>query len=607
MNNQLRAVALCRCSTEEESQKDALVKQVKEAKQCIEEHGWLLVDTYVESKSGTVVKGRQEYNRLYKDLETDKFDIVVIKSIDRLMRNVKEWYLFIEKLVKNYKQLYMYLERKFYSPDDALITGIKAILAEEYSRELSKKINNAHKHRQEEGNVLAITNATYGYTKLKDKSIIINEQERPLIEKIFEYSAAGYGTTVISQLLYKEGFFNRKGEAISPHVILRIIKNPLYMGTAVLNKQHFDFNSKQTIRNPKSEWIVHKNALPAIITEELFNAANEAVQNRVKNASQKNEACVSERHNLEGLLVCGLCGKKYHRTSRKLTHGEVLIEWRCCTYVYHGRNNSSKRRKLKEQVINGCDNVHLNEEKLYQTLNSILNTSVKSYNNDDLAKMTLGILRKALSDVKVDNVEKIKAEREQLIKKKKVLLDKLLEDIITNEDYKSKTLEIEQKIQKLEGQLRTSEEKINQSHFLEDRIKEVLSALKSGIITKVKTDRMLRSVKEIKVYPETLEVYINPLEVMGDNFQEEFLKSFNEVKKLVLKNDCTTSLRPGIEQDKLDILEYLKSNPKSTIKNLAICRGESQTKVWKRVNELKAEGKLRYSTPNGRGYWIVEE
>ena len=30
------------------------------------------------------------------------------------------------------------MERKFYTPDDALITGIKAILAEEYSRELMR-------------------------------------------------------------------------------------------------------------------------------------------------------------------------------------------------------------------------------------------------------------------------------------------------------------------------------------------------------------------------------------------------------------------------------------------------------------------------------------
>ena len=80
----LRAVIYNRCSTEEESQKDALIKQVQESKNCIAEQGWALVDAYVEAKSGTTIKGRNEYNRLFQDLETDKFDIIVIKSQDRL-------------------------------------------------------------------------------------------------------------------------------------------------------------------------------------------------------------------------------------------------------------------------------------------------------------------------------------------------------------------------------------------------------------------------------------------------------------------------------------------------------------------------------------------
>ena len=77
----LRAVFYARCSTEEESQKDALVQQVKEAEVCIKEQGWTLVDRYIESKSGTTTKGRQEYTRLYEDLLKDKFDITVLTTL----------------------------------------------------------------------------------------------------------------------------------------------------------------------------------------------------------------------------------------------------------------------------------------------------------------------------------------------------------------------------------------------------------------------------------------------------------------------------------------------------------------------------------------------
>ena len=168
---QLRAVTYCRCSTEEESQIDALSRQVQEGKACIEEMGWLQVGEYVESKSGTTRKGRTEYNCLFEDLQSDLFDIIVIKSQDRLMRNVKDWYLFLDRMIANGKRLYIYIERKFYTPDDALITGIKAILAEEYSRELSKKINNAHRHRQKNGGKAMLTSRVYGFCKKEPQQL----------------------------------------------------------------------------------------------------------------------------------------------------------------------------------------------------------------------------------------------------------------------------------------------------------------------------------------------------------------------------------------------------------------------------------------------------
>ena len=277
---QERAVTYNRCSTEEESQKDALVKQVQESKNCVYEQGWKLVDTYVEAKSGTTVKGRSEYNRLYRDLELDKFDIIVIKSQDRLMRNTKDWYLFLDRMQKNRKKLYMYLEGTFYTPDDALSTGIKAILAEEYSRELSKKINHAHRSRQQEGKSFVFTNQMYGLKKLPDKTIVIDEQEAEMIRLIFRLSVNGYGTHSSAEILYKKGYTNRNGKMLTPSLIRNIIRSPIYKGTVVQNKRHYEFESKQTVNNPESEWIVHNAVVPAIVDEQLFEEANRALDDR---------------------------------------------------------------------------------------------------------------------------------------------------------------------------------------------------------------------------------------------------------------------------------------------------------------------------------------
>lgn len=97
---------LCKVQHRGGNQKDALVRQAAEAEEAIRARGWRLVDAYVESRSGTSRKGRREYNRLYEDLEQNRFDVVVIKSQDRLMRNTRDWYLFADRLNCAGKRLY---------------------------------------------------------------------------------------------------------------------------------------------------------------------------------------------------------------------------------------------------------------------------------------------------------------------------------------------------------------------------------------------------------------------------------------------------------------------------------------------------------------------
>ena len=80
-----------RCSTEEESQINALETQARESREIAEQMGWKVVEQYVESQSGTSADKRKEYLRMLQDIQADRFDIVMIKSIDRLARNVKDW------------------------------------------------------------------------------------------------------------------------------------------------------------------------------------------------------------------------------------------------------------------------------------------------------------------------------------------------------------------------------------------------------------------------------------------------------------------------------------------------------------------------------------
>lgn len=606
MGDRLRAVIYNRCSTEEESQKDALIKQVKESEDCVEHQGWLLVDSYVEARSGTTAKGRNEYNRLYQDLQTDKFDIIVIKSLDRLMRNTKDWYLFLDCMQKNGKRLYMYLDHKFYTPDDSLIIGIKAILAEEYSRELSKKINNAHRNRQREGRSFVITNSTYGIRKLPNKSIALDEQEAEMIRLLFRLSAEGYGTYRISQILYEKGYRNHKGEKISASVIRKIIRNPLYKGDIVQNREHYDFESKRQIKNPESEWLIHEKVIPAIVDEELFEAANRCMDTR------KNERICGGiyrkyssrgRYDLSGKMICGLCGQPFYRTVRHRTR-EKVIEWKCKNYLESGRS-----------LQNGCKNIHLNENKVFALLNSICKKRDTNFQigKEELLKETLAILRKALQD---NGTEKKKADlqnhMEQILKKKDILLQKLLDGVLSDKDFKWKNQEFENQLESIQEQQKELENRLRQNDQLEKRIEDIKGRLEGEIIEKAQTADMIESIQKIEVFPEYLDIFFDSWALLGwqDMKDAGLLSIWEETDQLMVirvPQEYSTSPQMVIAEEKQQILQYMREKQQITAKEIAEKMEVKLSRIHRRINSLKEEGKIRYSTRNGRGYWIVEE
>lgn len=610
-----RAVTYNRCSTEEESQKDALVKQVQESKNCIHEQGWQLVDTYVEAKSGTTVKGRSEYNRLYQDLEQDKFDIIVIKSQDRLMRNTKDWYLFLDRMQKNRKKLYMYLEGKFYTPDDALITGIKAILAEEYSRELSKKINNAHRNRQKEGKNFVFTNQMYGLKKLPDRTIVVDEHEAEMIRMIFRLSANGYGTHSSSEILYQNGYKNRNGKKLTPSLIRNIIRNPIYKGTVVQNKRHYEFESKQTVNNPESEWIIHENVVPAIVDERLFEEANRALDYRRREGHCDGKYVRYSNmgsHDLSGKVICGLCGEPYYRTVRRNKLGQV-IEWKCSNYLHYGRRTEAMRRdqirKADRWEDAGCDNVHIDENKLLLCLNQVC--SQKSYQLDqkEILEEMLLLLRKALKNDNTGNKrENLAMQLQKAENQKNTLLEKLLEGVIDNQTYQRKSSELQEKMEHCQDQIRKLEDDTLQNRKLEERLITIRERLEQGVIQQAQMAEMLSGIEKILVYPGYLEICFNSWALLGI---EEMPKDFNISKEadklavITIPQNCSTSHYPMMEEEKERILDLMYENPRITARKIAGEMGVNLSLVLRRIRALKEEGRIYYSVPNGRGEWIV--
>ena len=605
----MRAVIYARCSTEEESQKDALINQVKEAKECVKRMDWMLVDTYIESRSGTTTKGRTEYNRLYDDLQRNLFDVIVIKSQDRLMRNTKDWYLFVDRLCTNGKKLYIYIENKFYTTDDALITGIKAILAEEYSRELSKKINNAHRNRQKNGGSVILTPNAYGFKKLPDKSVALIEEEAQVKRRMYQLCADGYGSRTIANILTNEGIRKRTGKKFTEDDILRIIRNPLNMGTAVMNKKHFDFESKKMEKVPEDQQFRYEHKVPETVSEELWREANDEIDRRAVKAKQKDSfprGSNPGKYYLSGKIICGLCGSPYYRRFRKNhSDGKLIVEWKCRKYTLEGRKSKEKARpqisKIGMKGEKGCDNIHLDEEKLFKLLEDVC-VEQFSVDREAVIRETISLLRQVLEeDQTADKIQSLVFEESRIKEQQDLLLDKLLNGVLSDEMYQRRQQSLESTLKSCREKKKKLEKQSIKNVSRKQRLLEIENNLRNGSDIETATvNEMLEEIDKLIIYPRYMEIVYNPANVIG-------MKEGNEQfeQKIHIEYGAMFDRLKKKEEIRNQIIELIRETPTITAKEIAKKMGCSLSGAQYKLKVLKKEGRIRFNGSGGKGKWEI--
>lgn len=494
-----------RCSTEEESQRNALAAQAEESREIAEKQGWVIAAQYIESETGTVACRRSGYQELLEDMGRDKFDIVMIKSIDRLTRSAKDWYFFLSRLTANRLRLYIYIERKFYTPDDNLISGIKAILAEDFSRELSKKIKNAHRRRQEKKSGCNITCEMFGWNKVARDTYELNEKEAEYYRMAFALAREGKGFYSISNILYERGARGRNGQKISEVQWRKMLYTPRAHGTMILNRRTYNFDMKKYEEVPEEKWIVVENALPPIVSEKYQEEVTAILRKRAADCQGKKGVAAGSggKYTLSRKLVCGMCGKFYYRAVSGKQEERIL--WKCSTFLQNGRNRGGENER-------GCDNRNLVQREIYSELTEIFRKEFPLWykEGEKLTEHYLYLVRKILqSPHDCREVKSLEKERKKLAARKNILIEKLLDGVIDDEDFKKYHEEADRKHKEIEDKIKvikSCEEKYNNYEMRLQEIKEAIAGEK--LTEKGITDGLLKKVERITVHKDgRLEVH----------------------------------------------------------------------------------------------------
>lgn len=309
----MRMAAYCRVSTASDEQLNSLKNQesffADYAKKCGDE----LVKIYAdEGISGKKMQNRTEFLQLLSDSDKNLFDVVVTKDISRFARNTADFLVGIRQLKSNNIDVRFLSNNQTLLGDSEFVLTLFAALAQQESENLSKRVIFGKKQSAKKGRTPSLI---YGYDKTGTFSLEINKKEADTVRLIFAlYADLGIGSRKIADFLNERSIQSKKGGLWSAKAIIRILKNPIYIGILQNNKSQTDnFLSGTRKVLPKDEWNVHKRENFRIIDDKTFNKAQKILQSREK--TQK----FSQSNNLfYSLAVCKFCGRPLVQSSKFL-------------------------------------------------------------------------------------------------------------------------------------------------------------------------------------------------------------------------------------------------------------------------------------------------
>jgi DNA invertase Pin-like site-specific DNA recombinase len=265
--------------------------------------------TFEEVKSGESLYSRPQMLALLEAVSTGNYDAVLAMDVDRLGRSSMMEQGIIFDTLRRYNV-------KIITPDktidptkesDAEDFEIESLFARRELRTYKKRVRRGIDKSVDEGSYLS--NAPYGYKKIevnRQPTLEVYEPEAAFVRMIFDmYVNQGQGTTNIANYINSLGAHPARSDRFGRTSVAYIIKNPVYIGKTVWNKQHYVIENgvRHSYPTPDKKKITD-GIHPPIIDEETFARA----QNIMKKQWHKKYYDGTVQNPLAGLVYCGNCG-----------------------------------------------------------------------------------------------------------------------------------------------------------------------------------------------------------------------------------------------------------------------------------------------------------
>lgn len=478
-----------------------------------------LYDEYVDDGySGTNFE-RPNFNRLIKDIESGKINCVITKDYSRLGRDYIKSGEYLEKYFPEHNVRYIAILDNIDTISDSAgndIAPYRAILNDQYAKDISKKVRSAVRTKKISGEFLG-WKAIYGYKKdEKNKNkIVIDEEAAKIVRRIFKMALEGYSCKVIADILSEEGepipsvyaSLNRGKKSSSyglwcSRTIDEMLENPIYIGNMTQGRRkRINYKIKKDMRVPKEDWIIVENTHEPIIDKDVFYKV------QVLRERNKNKQLKSNNYLLKGFLFCEECGHSI--TINKRT--EEIAYTGCSYYQRHSKFKVCTPHSMNYQKL---------EKEILKEIRTICKKYVNTNNFENILKNSSKT--KKLRDGLIGEINACNLEKERLMKVKKEIYFDKANYVISLDEYKNYSNDIlndilkqDEKLKELEKQLNIIDNKMIPDNDYIKVVKEYLSMRKPSryllacIIDKI----LINKVKEITINLKIKnpEIYLNEI------------------------------------------------------------------------------------------------
>lgn len=412
------AVLLARVSTEMQEDGFSLDAQLDRLRRyCVMKELNIIKEfTFVESSFHG--KRKKFYEAIDYIKKQRKQTALVVDTIDRLQRTFNEFPMLCkliqqEKLIIHFFKDGMVVDKNSKSSVLAMWQfGI--VSANMYAYSIRDNVKRSEERMLNEG--LLPGPAPIGYLNDKNqdgkKTIIIDPERGPLVKKLFEeYSTGLFSMDELVKKAKQWGLRNkRSGNPITKAQFADILQNPFYYGVMYYNKNYYPHSYEK------------------LISQDLFDKCTEVRTGRFKRTAKRTK----QPFLLSGLVRCKHCGCLLSPYIKK---GKYVYMRHTSPDGCQHTSNVGENIIVKE-VQNQLQSIQFSDEQKQDLQKKLKTAYEKKYGNNKY------------------QLEKSKTELDDLKENQAKLLDLLIAGTITDEVYKEKNNQFEQKKAQLENSIR---------------------------------------------------------------------------------------------------------------------------------------------------------